>query len=83
MYSFLDRLFSIALPRLRDFRGISAKSFDKRGNYTLGFAEHTVFPEIDPTKAAARPRNGNYDCYNSGGTGKIKKTIGTIGMPVC
>lgn len=53
MYSFLDRLFSIALPRLRDFRGVSDKSFDKFGNYTLGFAEHTVFPEIDPAKAAA------------------------------
>lgn len=52
MYSFLDRLFSIALPRLRDFRGISTKSFDKMGNYTLGFEEHTVFPEIDPAKAA-------------------------------
>jgi large subunit ribosomal protein L5 len=52
MYSFLDRLFSIALPRLRDFRGISLKSFDKMGNYTLGFEEHTVFPEIDPGKAA-------------------------------
>lgn len=52
MYSFLDRLFSIVLPRLRDFRGVSAKSFDKFGNYTLGFTEHTVFPEIDPAKAA-------------------------------
>lgn len=52
MYSFLDRLFSITLPRLRDFRGVSLKSFDKMGNYTLGFAEHTVFPEIDPTKCA-------------------------------
>ncbi|HTK03587.1 MAG TPA: 50S ribosomal protein L5 [Alphaproteobacteria bacterium] len=53
MYAFLDRLFSIVLPRLRDFRGISTKSFDKSGNYTLGFTEHTVFPEIDPTKSAA------------------------------
>ncbi len=53
MYSFLDRLFSIVLPRLRDFRGISVKSFDKSGNYTLGLTEHTVFPEIDPTKSAA------------------------------
>ena len=52
MYSFLDRLFSIVLPRLRDFRGISTKGFDKFGNYTLGFAEHTVFPEIDSSKAA-------------------------------
>ena len=53
MYSFLDRLFSIVLPRLRDFRGVSLKSFDKMGNYTLGFAEHTVFPEIDSAKSAA------------------------------
>ena len=53
MYAFLDRLFSVVLPRLRDFRGISVKSFDKSGNYTLGFTEHTVFPEIDPTKSAA------------------------------
>jgi large subunit ribosomal protein L5 len=52
MYSFLDRLFSIVLPRLRDFRGVSLKSFDKMGNYTLGLEEHTVFPEIDPTKSA-------------------------------
>jgi len=52
MYSFLDRLFSIVLPRLRDFRGLAKKSLDKSGNYTLGFTEHTVFPEIDPTKAA-------------------------------
>ena len=50
MYSFLDRLFSIVLPRLRDFRGIPTKSFDSFGNYTLGLAEHTVFPEIDTAK---------------------------------
>jgi large subunit ribosomal protein L5 len=51
MYSFLDRLFSIALPRLRDFRGIPTKSFDKHGNYTLGLREHNVFPEIDMSKS--------------------------------
>ena len=50
MYAFLDRLFSIVLPRLRDFRGVSRKSFDKGGNYTLGISEHTVFPEADITK---------------------------------
>lgn len=50
MYSFLDRLFSIVLPRLRDFHGISQKAFDRNGNYTLGMAEHTIFPEIDTTK---------------------------------
>jgi len=51
MYSFLDKLFSIILPRLRDFRGVLLSSFDANGNYTLGFAEHTVFPEIDVTKS--------------------------------
>jgi len=52
MYEFLDRLINIALPRVRDFRGLSAKSFDGRGNYTLGIKEHIVFPEIDYDKAA-------------------------------
>ena len=47
MYEFLDRLISIALPRARDFRGISAKAFDGRGNYTLGIREQLIFPEID------------------------------------
>jgi large subunit ribosomal protein L5 len=52
MYEFMDRLVNIALPRMRDFRGLSAKSFDGRGNYTLGIKEHIVFPEIDYDKAA-------------------------------
>lgn len=47
MYEFLDRLVSIAIPRIRDFRGVSPKSFDGRGNYTLGVKEQIVFPEID------------------------------------
>ncbi len=50
MFEFLDRLVSIALPRVRDFRGISPKSFDGRGNYTLGLKEHVIFPEIDYSK---------------------------------
>lgn len=50
MYEFLDRLISIGLPRVRDFRGISTKAFDGRGNYTLGLKEHVVFPEIDYAK---------------------------------
>ena len=50
MYEFLDRLISIALPRVRDFRGISAKAFDGRGNYTLGIREQLIFPEIDFNK---------------------------------
>ena len=51
MYEFVDRLVNIALPRVRDFRGLSPKSFDGRGNYTLGVKEHIVFPEIDYDKA--------------------------------
>jgi len=50
MYEFLDRLINIALPRIRDFRGISPKSFDKNGNYSLGITEHTIFPELDIDK---------------------------------
>jgi large subunit ribosomal protein L5 len=47
MYEFLDRLTTIAMPRIRDFRGVSGKSFDGRGNYAMGLKEHLVFPEID------------------------------------
>ena len=50
MYEFLDRLISVALPRIRDFRGINPKSFDGNGNYSLGLTEQAVFPEIDPDK---------------------------------
>src|SRR3954447_9953125 len=50
MYEFLDRLISVALPRIRDFRGVNPKSFDGNGNYSLGLAEQVVFPEIDPDK---------------------------------
>jgi large subunit ribosomal protein L5 len=50
MYEFLDRLVTIALPRVRDFRGLSPKSFDGRGNYALGIKEHIVFPEVDYDK---------------------------------
>ncbi len=50
MYEFLDRLISVALPRIRDFRGINPKSFDGNGNYTVGLSEQLVFPEVDPDK---------------------------------
>tara|TARA_B100000035_G_scaffold226975_1_gene195345 strand:- start:1127 stop:1669 length:543 start_codon:yes stop_codon:yes gene_type:complete len=50
MYEFLDRLISVAIPRIRDFRGFSKKSFDGRGNYTLGIKEQIIFPEIDYEK---------------------------------
>src|SRR4051812_27050510 len=53
MYEFLDRLITVALPRVRDFRGLSAKSFDGRGNYALGLKEQLIFPEIDYDKVDA------------------------------
>jgi large subunit ribosomal protein L5 len=52
MYEFLDRLISVALPRVRDFRGISDKSFEGRGNYSMGITEHIIFPEIDIDKVS-------------------------------
>ncbi len=52
MYDFLDRLISVALPRVRDFRGVNDKGFDGRGNYTLGVAEQIIFPEIDIDKVS-------------------------------
>jgi large subunit ribosomal protein L5 len=53
MYEFLDRLVSIAMPRIRDFRGVSNRSFDGRGNYSLGVKEQIIFPEIDYDKIDA------------------------------
>ena len=53
MYEFLDRLINVAIPRIRDFRGFSAKAFDGRGNYSLGVREQIIFPEIDYDKIDA------------------------------
>ncbi len=50
MYEFLDRLVNVAIPRVRDFRGLDPQSFDGRGNYSMGITEQTIFPEIDPDK---------------------------------
>jgi len=58
MWEFLDRLIAVALPRVRDFRGVSAKSFDGRGNYTLGVRDHLIFQEIDYNKVD-RPKGMN------------------------
>jgi large subunit ribosomal protein L5 len=53
MFDFLQKLVNVALPRVRDFRGVSAKAFDGRGNYSLGIKEHIIFPEIDYDKIDA------------------------------
>jgi large subunit ribosomal protein L5 len=81
MYSFIDKLFSIVLPRLRDFRGISKKGLDKSGNYTLGFAEHIVFPEIDPAKVGA-PHGMEITIVTSSKEPKeAEKLFELLGMP--
>ncbi len=54
MYEFLDRLISLAIPRVRDFRGLDPQSFDGRGNYSLGLSEQTVFAEVDPNKVESQ-----------------------------
>ncbi len=81
MYAFLDRLFSIVLPRLRDFRGVPVKSFDKSGNYTLGIVEHTVFPEIDSTKSAS-PHGLEVTIVTNGhGMVQSRRLLEMLGMP--
>jgi large subunit ribosomal protein L5 len=81
MYDFLDKLFSIMLPRLRDFRGVKSEGFDKIGNYTLGIAEHTVFPEIDLAKAAAA-HGFEITIVTSAKNPKVaKRLLELLGMP--
>lgn len=81
MYSFLDKLFSIVLPRLRDFRGVSLTSFDKNGNYTIGFSEHTIFPEIDMAKSA-KPKGLEVTMViTASNPERSKRLLELMGMP--
>ena len=61
MWEFFDRLITLAIPRIRDFRGLSPRSFDGRGNYTFGVTEQLIFPEIDYDKIDALPGHGHHD----------------------
>lgn len=81
MFAFLDRLFSIVLPRLRDFRGISDTSFDKMGNYTLGLTEHTIFPEIDTSKGMQPHGMEITIVTTSGSPEKAKELLTKLGCP--
>lgn len=81
MYYFLDKLISIVLPRLRDFRGVSRKSFDKHGNYSLGLSEHTVFPEVDVTKMASAKGIEVTITTNAGSPEKGLRLLELLGMP--
>jgi len=81
MYEFLDRLIAIVIPRMRDFRGISPKSFDGRGNYSLGIKEQTVFPEIEYDKIDA-VRGLNISIVTSAVTDEEGKSLlKHLGMP--
>jgi large subunit ribosomal protein L5 len=81
MYEFLDRLISIALPRVRDFRGVSAKGFDGRGNYTLGLRDQLLFPEIDYMKVD-KARGMNVSMVTSAKTDEeARKLLQLLGLP--
>lgn len=81
MYEFLDRLISLVLPRVRDFRGISPKAFDGRGNYTMGLLEQLVFPELNPDKYT-RPQGMNITIVTSANTDEEgRQLLALLGMP--
>jgi large subunit ribosomal protein L5 len=81
MYDFLDRLIGIALPRVRDFKGISAKGFDGRGNYTLGLRDQIIFPEIDYMKVD-KARGMNVSVVTTAKTDEeARKLLQLIGLP--
>jgi len=81
MYEFLDRLISLAIPRVRDFRGLSPSSFDGRGNYNMGLVEQTVFPEIDPSKVTFT-QGMNIAMQTSARTDEeARELLGMLGMP--
>ena len=81
MYEFLDRFVNIALPRIRDFNGVSRKSFDKEGNYTLGLSEQTIFPEI-PLDQIQRPQGMDISfVFNHGPQEQTEEVLTLLGMP--
>jgi large subunit ribosomal protein L5 len=82
MYEFLDRLISLALPRVRDFRGLNPKAFDGNGNYSLGLNEQLVFPELNPDKFT-RPQGMNITLVIAGtkSDDESRELLRAFGMP--
>jgi large subunit ribosomal protein L5 len=81
MYEFMDRLISLAIPRVRDFRGLSANSFDGRGNYSMGLFEQTVFPEINPAQVEYQ-QGMNVTFVTTADTDEeARKLLSGFGMP--
>ncbi len=81
MYEFLDRLISVALPRIRDFRGVNPKSFDGHGNYSMGLTEQSVFPEIDPDKVTFVQGMDVTFVTNTDNDDEARELLRAFGMP--
>ncbi len=81
MYEFLDRLINLALPRIRDFRGINPRSFDGNGNYNMGLSEQMVFPEIDPDKVNFTQGMDITICTSGVNDDEARELLKAFGMP--
>ena len=81
MYEFLDRLINIALPRIRDFRGVNPKSFDGNGNYSMGLSEQMVFPEVDPDKVHFTQGMDITICTSVRSDEEARELLRSFGMP--
>jgi large subunit ribosomal protein L5 len=81
MYEFLDRLISLAVPRVRDFRGLDPGSFDGRGNYGMGLTEYGVFPEINPDKVTYQQGMNVMICTTARNDGEARQLLTLLGMP--
>lgn len=81
MYEFLDRLVNFSLPRIRDFNGVSRKSFDKKGNYSLGLSEQVIFPEIDTGRIARMQGMDICFVFNKGPREQTFAVLKFLGMP--
>lgn len=81
MYEFLDRLISLALPRVRDFRGLSPKAFDGRGNYSLGLSEQLVFPELNPDKYTRAQGMNIVFVMSTASNDESRELLRGLGMP--
>ncbi|MBX3425872.1 MAG: 50S ribosomal protein L5 [Pirellulales bacterium] len=81
MYEFLDRLISLVLPRVRDFRGLSLKAFDGHGNYSLGLTEQLVFPELNPDKYPRQQGMNIAICCSGGSDDESREMLRGFGMP--
>lgn len=81
MYEFLDRLVALAIPRVRDFRGLAPGSFDGRGNYGMGLTEYGVFPEVNPDKITYQQGMNITICTTAGNDSEARRLLTLMGMP--